>query len=83
MSGNGTDGARSDLVRFVWHGGGPQEEEVVKRPLVVEMETGLVAVHEGEGGLGGELIEGVGHAIEGIGGGLGGGFIFEHTGFDG
>ena len=75
MFGNGT--------RFVWYGGGTQEEHVIERALIVEMKAGLVTVHEAEGGFGGEIIEGVGEAIERIGGLLGGGFIFEEPGFDG
>ena len=51
--------------------------------LIVEVEAGLVAVHEAEGGSGGEICEGVGQAIERVAGRLGGGFIFEQTGFDG
>jgi hypothetical protein len=47
------------------------------------MKAGLVTVHEGEGGFGGQIIEGAGEAIERVGGLLGGGFIFEHAGFDG
>src|ERR1035438_10366257 len=45
---------------FVWHGGGTQEKDVVKRALIVEMKAGLVTVHEAEGGLFGEILEGDG-----------------------
>jgi hypothetical protein len=54
----------------------------VERTLIVEVETSLVAVHEGEGGLGGEAGEGIGDAIEGISGRLGGSFVFEQAGFE-
>jgi hypothetical protein len=47
------------------------------------MKAGLVTVHEAQGGFGGEVLEGVGYAIERIGGSLSGGFIFEQSGFDG
>jgi hypothetical protein len=47
------------------------------------MKAGLVTVQEAEGGFGGEVVEGVGDAIERIGGSLVGGFIFEQAGFDG
>src|ERR1019366_3320212 len=73
--GNGT--------RFVWHGGDTQEEHVVEGALIVEVKAGLVTVHEGEVGFGGRILEGVGEAIERIGGSLGGGLIFEQSGFDG
>jgi hypothetical protein len=67
---------------LVWHGGGAKEEHVVERTLIVEVKAGLVAVHEGEGGFGGEFGEAIGDAIEGISRGLGGGFIFEQAGFE-
>ena len=51
--------------------------------LVIEVETGLVAVHEGKGRFGGETFKGRGDAIERIGVRLGGGFIFELAGFGG
>jgi len=68
---------------FVWYGGGAQEKDVVEGALIVEMKAGLVTVHEAQGGFGGEVLEGVGYAIERIGGSLSGGFIFEQSGFDG
>src|ERR1039457_6395568 len=43
---------------FVWHGGGTQAKDVVKRALIVEMKAGLVTVHEAEGGVFGEILEG-------------------------
>ena len=55
----------------------------MERPLIIEVKAGLVTVHEAEGGFGGEIVEGIGEAIERIGGGLDGGFIFEQSGFDG
>ena len=69
-------------TRFVWYGGGTQEEQVIKRALVDEMKTGLVTVHEAERGFVGEVGEGVGQAIQGIGGRLGVGGIFKLAGFD-
>ena len=42
VSGNGT--------RFVWYGEGAEEQQVVERALVDEVEAGFVAVHEGECG---------------------------------
>ncbi len=47
------------------------------------MKAGLVTVQEGEGGFGGEVLEGIGYTIEGIWGSLGSGLIFEQPGFDG
>lgn len=49
--------------------------------LIIEMEAGLVTVHEAQGGFGGEFGEGIGNAIHGIAGWLCGGFIFEEAGF--
>ena len=68
---------------FVWYSGGAQQQEVVERVLVHEVETRLVAVHESERGLFGQAGEGIGDAIETIARGLGGGLIFEQPGFDG
>jgi hypothetical protein len=45
--------------------------------------AGLVTVQEAEGGCGGEVGEGFGHAIQRVGGCLGFGFVFEEAGFDG
>jgi hypothetical protein len=73
--GNGT--------RFVWYGGGAEEKDVVEGALIVEMNAGLITVHEAEAGFGGEFLEGGGYAIERIGGGLGVGLILEQSGFDG
>jgi hypothetical protein len=67
---------------FVWHGGGAEEKHVVERTLIVEVETSLVTVHEDEGGRGGETGEGIGDAVEGISGRLGGSFVFEQAGFE-
>jgi hypothetical protein len=75
VSGNGT--------RFVWYGGGTQKKHVIKRALIVEVKPGLVPVQEAEGWFGGEAGEGGGHAVDGIAGWLGGGFGFEHAGFQG
>jgi hypothetical protein len=50
--------------------------------LVIEMKASLVTVHEAEGGLGGEIREGSGYAIQRIGGRLSGGPVFKHTGFE-
>jgi hypothetical protein len=72
--GNGT--------KFVWHGGSAQEEHVIEGSLVIEVKAGLITVHEAEGRFVSEAGEGVGHAIEGVGGGLCAGFIIEHAGFD-
>src|ERR1035438_5266700 len=69
--------------RFVWYGGGAQEEHVIEGALIVEMKAGLVTVHEAEGGCGGKVGEGFGHAIERVAGCLGFGFVFEEAGFDG
>jgi hypothetical protein len=55
----------------------------VEGALIDEMKAGLVTVHEAEGGFGGEVLEGVGYAIERIGGSLGVGLIFEQSGLDG
>jgi hypothetical protein len=72
--GNGT--------RFVWHGGGTQEEHVVQGALVIQMKASLVTVHEAERGFGGEIDEGIGYAIQSVAGGLSVRFIFKHAGFE-
>ena len=54
----------------------------MERALIVEVKACLVTVHEGEGGFGGEIGEGIGDAIQGIRGRLGSGFIFEQAGFE-
>ncbi len=85
MFGNGT--------RFVWQGvvgqsgglgiGEAQEEEVVEGALVHEVEAAFIAVDEGDGGAVGETGKGIGHAVEGGCGGLGGDLLVEEGGFDG
>ncbi len=75
MFGNGT--------RFDWYGGDAQEEEVVEGALVHEVETGFVTVDQGKGWGLGESGEGVGHAVEAVGGGLGGDLLLQHSGFEG
>jgi hypothetical protein len=72
--GNGT--------RFVWYGGGTQEEHAVQGALVIEMKASLVTVHEAERGFGGKIDEGIGDAVQSVAGRLSGGFIFEHAGFE-
>ncbi len=72
--GNGT--------RFVWYGGGSQEEHAVQGALVIEMQASLVTVHEAERGFGGQVDEGIGDAIQSVAGRLSGSFIFEHAGFE-
>ena len=62
LSGNGTG--------FVWYPGGAQQEEIVQGALIHEVETGFVAVEEGEFGGGGELAEGGGNAGDVVAGGL-------------
>ena len=62
------------------HGGYTQEEQILKRPLIIQIEAGQVTMHQAEGGPGGEIGEAVGHAIKGIGGVLGCGFILEQPG---
>jgi hypothetical protein len=54
--------------RFVWYGGGAEEEHVIGGALIVEMKAGLVTVHEAEGGCGGKVGEGFGHAIQRVAG---------------
>ena len=77
MSGNGT--------RFVWWGvvGEAEDEDVVERALVHEVEAGFVAVEEGNGRAVGEGGEGIGDAVEGGTGGLGGGLPVQEAGFHG
>src|ERR1039458_6571251 len=69
--------------RFVWYGGGTRDEHVIEGALIVEMQAGLVTVHEAEGGFIGKAGEGFGHAIQRVAGWLGFGFVFEEAGFDG
>ena len=64
-------------VRLARYGGDTQEEYVVEGALIGEAKAGLVAVHEAEVGFRGRILEGVGDAVERIGGSLGGGLIFE------
>jgi hypothetical protein len=75
LSGNG--------IRFVSHGEGAQEQEVVERALVDEVEAGFVTVYESERGGGGERGEGGSDGADGVGLALGVGGVFEQAGFDG
>ena len=73
--GNGT--------RFVLRGGEAQEEHVLEGALVIEVEASLVTVDEGKVGLGGEIGECGGQAVERATGSLAGGLLFDDSGFDG
>jgi len=55
----------------------------MERALVIQMETGLVLVHEAEGGPFGETAEGGGHTVERAAAGLGLDLLFHHAGLKG
>jgi hypothetical protein len=64
VSGNGTG--------FVWHASDAQEQDVVERALIHEVEAGFIAVQQGEFGGTGMLAEGSGDAGEVVTGRMGG-----------
>ena len=86
LGAGGLDGVLSLFeigIRFVWRPLLAQEEEAAEGALIHVVEAGFVAVHETEGGGGGEGREGAGDAADGVGGEVGLDGIVEEAGFDG
>ena len=81
-------GHRCFVWYFVWQVERAGEEEPHERSLLGELEAGLIAVEEGQGGRRSEFLEGRGHLSNRIGGGgrVGGGGVggvVDHAGFNG